>query len=74
MVINELLAHTDPPLADFVELYNPDPLPVALGGLCLSDQPAGQPDRGGRRPTRRLQAHLGRGSCQTPAIPIGIHA
>ena len=28
---------------DFVELYNPDPLPVALGGLFLTDNPVTQP-------------------------------
>ncbi len=30
---------------DFVELYNPDPLPVPLGGLFLSDATDGAPDR-----------------------------
>jgi hypothetical protein len=28
---------------DFVELYNPDPLPVALGGLYLTDDPLAEP-------------------------------
>ncbi len=28
---------------DYVELYNPGPLPAALGGLVLSDQSVGQP-------------------------------
>ena len=28
---------------DFVELYNPDPLPVALGGLFLTDRPGPEP-------------------------------
>ena len=28
---------------DFVELYNPDALPVNLGGLWMTDQPIGQP-------------------------------
>ncbi len=28
---------------DFLELYNPDPLPVALGGLYLTDDPLNEP-------------------------------
>lgn len=28
---------------DFIELYNPDPLPVALGGCYLTDSPLGWP-------------------------------
>ena len=31
--------------ADFVEIYNPDPLPIAVGGFYLSDKPIGQPDK-----------------------------
>ena len=31
--------------SDFIELYNPNPLPVGLGGLFLSDEPMGWPDR-----------------------------
>lgn len=30
---------------DFIELYNPSPLPVALGGLYFTDNPIGQPRR-----------------------------
>lgn len=30
---------------DFVELFNPDPLPVALGGLFLTDAPTGWPTK-----------------------------
>jgi len=30
---------------DFVELFNQDPLPVALGGLFLTDEPMGWPNR-----------------------------
>ena len=30
---------------DFIELYNPDPVPAALGGLYLSDAPSGSPAR-----------------------------
>jgi hypothetical protein len=42
--INEWLAASTPPTTeDSVELYNPDPLPVALGGLWLSDEPLGDP-------------------------------
>ncbi len=42
--INEWLAGSDTE-SDFVELYNADPLPVALGGLYLSDAPDGNPLR-----------------------------
>ena len=31
--------------ADFVELFNPEPLPVNLAGLFLSDEPAGNPQQ-----------------------------
>jgi len=40
VVINEILAHTDPPLADYVELFNSSTLPVDLSGCWLSDNPA----------------------------------
>lgn len=30
---------------DFVELYNPHPLPVSLGGLYMTDRPVTQPDK-----------------------------
>jgi hypothetical protein len=30
---------------DFVELYNPDTLPVALGGLVITDEPVAYPQR-----------------------------
>jgi hypothetical protein len=40
--INEWLAHSAT-VSDFVELYNPDILPVALGGLYLTDSPNGAP-------------------------------
>ncbi len=44
--INEWLAHGTTPLdQDFVELYNPSSLPVALGGLYFSDELVGQPNR-----------------------------
>jgi hypothetical protein len=43
--INEWLAAGAPALPDdFIELFNPDPLPVDLGGLYLSDAPQGTPD------------------------------
>ncbi|MGA4578708.1 lamin tail domain-containing protein [Limisphaera sp. VF-2] len=44
--INEWLARPQQ-LAprDYVELYNPEPLPVALGGLYLTDNPIGLPRR-----------------------------
>jgi len=46
LVISEWFARGEVRLVDdFLELHNPDPLPVSLGGLYLSDLPAGQPDR-----------------------------
>ncbi|MHB1035366.1 MAG: lamin tail domain-containing protein [Pirellulales bacterium] len=42
--INEWLADEKVLFAgDFIELYNPDPLPVALGGLYLTDMPVELP-------------------------------
>ena len=44
--INEWLADGVSPYPDdFIELFNPDPLPVALGGLFLTDSIAGTLDR-----------------------------
>lgn len=44
--INEWLASGISPYAtDFVELYNPNGLPVAVGDCYLTDQPVGAPDR-----------------------------
>lgn len=40
VVINEVLAHTDPPLEDAVELMNLTDQPVAIGGWYLSDSRA----------------------------------
>ncbi len=37
IVLNELLAHTDPPLLDYVELYNRGSSPVSLEGCVLTD-------------------------------------
>lgn len=37
VVINEVLTHTDPPLEDAIELYNPSPVAVNIGGWYLSD-------------------------------------
>ena len=45
LVISEWFASGEVRLVDdFVELYTPDPLPVPLGGLFLSDLPGAQPD------------------------------
>ncbi|MGH8246611.1 MAG: lamin tail domain-containing protein, partial [Gammaproteobacteria bacterium] len=42
--INEWRAASVPPTTeDFIELYNSDPLPVALGGMYLTDEPLGAP-------------------------------
>lgn len=41
--INEFFANSQPPTTeDFVELFNPSALPVALGGLYLTDAPLGR--------------------------------
>ncbi len=37
VVINEILAHTDEPQVDTIELYNPTAAPIAIGGWFLSD-------------------------------------
>jgi hypothetical protein len=37
VVINEVLAHTDAPLSDRIELHNPGALPVDIGFWLLSD-------------------------------------
>src|SRR5207253_2913174 len=43
--INEWLADGFPPFNnDYIELYNPDPLPVPMGGLYLTDRPTGWPN------------------------------
>jgi hypothetical protein len=39
VVINEILAHTDPPQEDSVELYNHSNVAVDLSGCTLSDDP-----------------------------------
>ncbi len=44
VVINEVLTHTDPPLEDAIELYNPSSVAVNIGGWYLSDS-AGDPKR-----------------------------
>lgn len=38
VVINEILAHTDPPLQDSIELYNPLTVTVSLDGWFFNDQ------------------------------------
>lgn len=39
IVINEVLSHTDPPLVDFIELYNRGASSVSLAGCYLTDDP-----------------------------------
>ena len=51
LVINEWLAHSEVVFADdFVELHNPDTLPVAIGGLYLTDDPIAEPNKHEIRP------------------------
>jgi hypothetical protein len=40
VVINEFLAHTDPPEYDYIELYNHANQPVDISGCILTDDPA----------------------------------
>lgn len=40
VMLNEILAHTDPPDIDSIELYNHSAVPVDLSGCTLSDDPA----------------------------------
>jgi hypothetical protein len=40
VVINEILAHTDPPLYDAIELFNPTATNVNIGGWYLTDDAA----------------------------------
>jgi hypothetical protein len=40
IVINEVLTHTDPPLYDSIELYNPTASAINIGGWYLSDSDA----------------------------------
>ncbi len=39
VVINEILAHTDDPLLDYIELYNHGNTPVDISGCILTDDP-----------------------------------
>lgn len=39
IVISEILAHTDPPQKDAIELYNPTGTNVNIGGWFLTDEP-----------------------------------
>lgn len=39
VILNEVLAHSDPPLVDQIELYNPTGSSVNVGGWYLSDDP-----------------------------------
>jgi hypothetical protein len=37
ILVNEVLSHTDPPLVDSIELFNPTGSPVDIGGWFLTD-------------------------------------
>ena len=39
LVINEFLAHTDPPLLDYIEIYNTHNAAVSIAGCYLTDNP-----------------------------------
>ncbi len=56
--LNEWLARPGPSWpADFVELYNPEELPVALAGLALTTEPVGEPRQYVFPPLSFLPAH-----------------
>ncbi|MEI6343038.1 MAG: lamin tail domain-containing protein [Verrucomicrobiota bacterium] len=40
VIVNEVLAHTDPPALDAVELFNPNPVVAPVGGWWLTDDPS----------------------------------
>lgn len=40
VVLNEILAHTDDPVLDFIELFNTGPVEVDLAGCILTDDPS----------------------------------
>ena len=44
IVVNEVLSHTDPPLLDSIELYNPTSTAISVGGWFLSDE-ADEPEK-----------------------------
>ncbi len=39
VLINEVLAHTDPPEVDYIEFYNYGSIPIDLAGCILTDDP-----------------------------------
>ncbi|MBN2508107.1 MAG: lamin tail domain-containing protein [Verrucomicrobia bacterium] len=56
--LNEWLAlGTTPFNTDFIELFNTCPLPVSLGGLCLSDETLGWPARHAIPPLSFIAGH-----------------
>ncbi len=60
-ILEWLAAGTPPFPDDFVEIHNPDPLPVDLGGWHLTDQPIGAP----RRTTLPAHSFLAGGGYRT---------
>lgn len=40
VLVHEVLAHTDPPALDAIELFNPNDVPAPVGGWWLTDDPA----------------------------------
>ncbi len=45
VLVNEILAHTDAPQTDVIELYNPGAAPVDIGGWFLTDDPLSAPTK-----------------------------
>lgn len=45
VLVNEVLAHTDAPQTDVIEIYNPGPGPVDIGGWFLTDDPIANPTK-----------------------------
>jgi hypothetical protein len=40
VLVNEVLTHSEPPLVDSIELFNPNAVPVNVSGWFLSDDPS----------------------------------
>jgi len=60
--VNEWLAAGVAPFTDdFVEVYNPDPLPIAVGGFYLSDQPIPRPGKSQIPALSFISGHVGAG-------------
>ncbi|MFC1451794.1 lamin tail domain-containing protein [Verrucomicrobiota bacterium] len=69
VVINEFLAHTDPPAHDFLELYNAGTNVIDLSGCFVSDQPG---TNGYRMPPGSTMEPFGFLSLNTNSVDLGF--